>query len=30
VTTARYLVLLALLTALPLLLLACGKGGGKY
>jgi hypothetical protein len=29
-TTARYLVLLALLAALPLLLVACGKGGGKY
>jgi hypothetical protein len=28
--TARYLVLLAFLAALPLLLVACGKGGGKY
>jgi hypothetical protein len=29
-TTVRYLVLVAFLVALPLLLVACGKGGGKY
>jgi len=28
--TARTLVLLAVLAALPLLVVACGKGGGKY
>jgi hypothetical protein len=28
--TLRYIALLAFVAALPLLVVACGKGGGKY